>query len=213
MGNVRITTEEVAFLKDQCPFFPPEYLVYLENFRYDPSCLDVRFIECTHEAEEADSEILGEMAITARGKWCDTTLFEGRIIQFLVEIYWRDRKGWSPDQQYEMAYQNAIRCTGAGCRLADFGSRRRRSLACHDHVLRGMQDAFASSGEPGGEFLGTSNVHLSRTLGTKPRSTLSHEWFMGIGAIVGDYKRASGIAMTYWFALYGEWFDSEVSQP
>ena len=132
--------------------------------------------------DQLSERILGEISITAQGKWCETVLFESIVLHALAEIYNQSQDGtWDYGKREEIAYLNAAFCIQNGIKFADFGSRRWHSLYGHEKVIKGLHRAQSEFGHlPGaGEFLGTSNVHLSRLFGLKPQGTMSHEWFMG----------------------------------
>lgn len=89
--------------------------------------------------------------------------------------------------------------------LADFGTRRRFSFAVQAMVVERLRCDFP------GRFVGTSNVHLARTLDVKPMGTMAHEWIMAhqqlglrlidsqVAALdcwVREYRGALGIALT-----------------
>ncbi len=126
-------------------------------------------------------ENTGEVEITVRGKWFQTTLFKCPILQATSETFHRPHGGLDMDQE-QRAYSKGVFCIQNGVRFAEFGSRRRRSLSQQECVVRGLQRATQELGNgiETGRFLGSSNMHISRLLGLTPLSTMSHEWFMAL---------------------------------
>ena len=54
-----------------------------------------------------------------------------------------------------------------------------------------------------GEFLGSSNVHLSHLFGLRLQTTTSHELFIGVEACINEYKTSTQVALTFWIESYG----------
>ncbi|KAF2489817.1 nicotinate phosphoribosyltransferase [Lophium mytilinum] len=209
LEQVIITNEEVEYLKRECPYFPQEYLDHLCSFRYDTNALELSFHPVNATPDSATAATLGEIAIIARGSWQATTLFENAILRLLVEAYYRFMVPAShPSDQGQIAYSRAAFCIQHGIHFADFGSRRGRDMNSHKSILEGLQRAqIEFGGRPEmGNFLGSSNVHLSRVVGLKPVGTMPHEWFMGTGALSDNYASSTIIALTQWIECYGEWF-------
>lgn len=88
------TPEEIAWLKQTCPFFDEEYLDYLAKFRFKPEQVHVEF-----NALENDTE-RGRLEISAVGPWVETILWEVPLMSCLSEIYFRTAdKDWNYDGQ------------------------------------------------------------------------------------------------------------------
>lgn len=88
--------------------------------------------------------------------------------------------------------------------FSEFGTRRRRSFAVHDTVMRGLMEGWKewkAEGGTGGALAGTSNVYLALKYGIPPSGTIAHEWIMAIGASYG-YKNANTRAMDMWTDVY-----------
>lgn len=203
------------FLRKECPYFSDKYLEYLASFRYRVENLSITFKPVALYQFNPDGEGLGSIEIGAQGNWCETTLFEAPVLQILAEAFHRYVLPYTGDYsgQEETAYNKASLFIRSGIRFAQFGSRRRRSLYGQEMVTRGLQRAQLDIGrdESSRCFLGSSNVHICRVLGLKPLSTMSHEWFMGVGAILDDYSRVTVDGLSLWVDCYGPWLKQGVS--
>jgi nicotinate phosphoribosyltransferase len=82
----------------------------------------------------------------------------------------------------------------AGCKWADFGTRRRRSYEVQKTVIDALKTFNG--------FVGTSNVHFAHQFGCKPIGTMAHEWIMGNSAMCG-LRRANKYALENWIEVYG----------
>lgn len=88
--------------------------------------------------------------------------------------------------------------------FSEFGTRRRRSFAVHDTIMRGLAEGWKewkAAGGTGGALTGTSNVYLALKYGLQPSGTIAHEFIMAIGATYG-YTGANSRAMDMWEQVY-----------
>ena len=89
-----MTPEDIAWLKETCPFFDQTYLDYLANFRFKPEQVHVEF-----NALEDDPD-RGRIEISAAGPWVETILWEVPLMACLSETYFRTTDtDWTPDGQ------------------------------------------------------------------------------------------------------------------
>jgi nicotinate phosphoribosyltransferase len=206
LSEVKLLTSEIRFL-ETLDFLKPSYISYLSQYRFDP-----RQVIATID----DSR---QLAITIKGPWRDTILWEVPLMALISEIYFEG----STDDISDMlpkAEVKAGRLSGK-CHFADFGTRRRRSGSYHYEIVK--QLAWTAD-----TFVGTSNVKLALQQGLKPIGTMAHEWIMGISALEGlrhanrfalhkwkdVYKADLGIALTDTFgtAAFFEDFDLELAK-
>jgi nicotinate phosphoribosyltransferase len=181
MATLRVNDEEIRWLARTCPFLGPDYLAYLHNYRYDPN--------------EVHAEICdGNLSVGIKGKWERTILWEVPLLAIISELYFKlIETNWSMDGQYSLAAEKADALSQSNCVWSDFGTRRRRSSATQEIVIKQML------GKPG--FNGTSNVHYARLFDVKPIGTMSHQWIMGVSAIDG-LRRANREALRRWNRTY-----------
>ena len=187
MGKLRLTEKEEFWLR-HCPdlkFLRPEFIDYFAKHQFDPSEVGIK-------------ENNGAIKIVIRGYWLRTILWEVPILAIISELYYKmtGQKYKETDFQTRLR-RKQLKMKDANCKLIDFGTRRRHSLAVHDKLVRSMKENY------GANFLGTSNMYLAMKYGIKPIGTYAHEWPMAHQAMFGAIK-ANFIANEIWYALYGK---------
>ena len=202
---LRITSEELQFLRQQCPFFTEPYLHFLESFKLRPrEHMKAHFIPEENTGSDADA---GDVEIDTAGLWVDTILYEIPLLALTSEAYFRfvDRD-WTYDKQLEEASEKGRKLFEVGCMVMEFGSRRRRDYHTHDLILQGLCQANeeADRKQHPGRLVGTSNVHLAMKHSIKPLGTIAHEWFMGVAAVTDSYMSATETALAYWIGTFGK---------
>lgn len=72
-----MTKEERAWLEKTVPYYTPQYLDYLETFRFKPEeQVDVQYIVLDKDAQGRE---LGRFEIEIKGGWAATILYEVRM--------------------------------------------------------------------------------------------------------------------------------------
>lgn len=196
LEDLRITEEEIAFMKSRCYYIPNWFYDYMRGFRYSKE-----WVKVSQDAE-------GHLHIHIEGYWADTILLEVQILAIISELYYRvtgiDAK-FDYDQYYQKSYKKAEQMLLAGCKWADFGPRRRASFQAEEVAVRAMIDAYRDLREKNtphlGTFIGTSNVYLAMKYGVTPIGTMAHEWVCAIAAFYGP-TMANYLAMKYWTHTY-----------
>jgi len=206
LGNISLSTDELRYLKEHCPYLSPEYLEFLQEFRLNPrEQVQVKF-HPIGEDSGADSDT-GDIDIKITGSWVDTILYEIPILSLTSEAYFKFMDtDWTYDDQQEKAFNKGVQFLEAGCVLSEFGTRRRRDYHTQALVFRGLVQASKEAEKKGfpGKLSGTSNVHLAMRFNIPPVGTVAHEWFMGIAALTDNYKDASEEALCRWVNCFGE---------
>lgn len=199
LTELQMTPEELAYL-ERIPYMQPDFIRFLGLFRFD-----LRYLRLDVEG--------GELVIHLRGPWLHVILFEVPLLAIISEV--RNRARYPQvsltqardrlDEKLAWLRSQAGEQELATFTLADFGTRRRFSFAVQEMVVERLRCDFP------GRFVGTSNVHLARTLDVKPMGTMAHEWIMAhqqlgprlidsqIAALdcwVREYRGALGIALT-----------------
>jgi nicotinate phosphoribosyltransferase len=153
---------------------------------------------------------LDDLAIDATGPAALTTFWETVIMSELNELYFEnyvrsnklDLMAIYEEGDRRLSEKITILQANPAIKFADFGTRRHFSLRWQRHVLQRLQSECPDN------FIGTSNVALANTLGTKPIGTFAHEMPMTYAALAdarGDDIRASHNTMLRdWYARYGE---------
>ncbi|KAG2062531.1 Nicotinate/Quinolinate PRTase C-terminal domain-like protein, partial [Suillus decipiens] len=179
----------------KCKYFKPGYLDYLQSYRFKPDQISVTFIP------SPDDPDVGSVKIEARGLWVETVLWAVPLMACLSEMYFRyaDRD-WDYTGQEEQAAHKATSLLDARCMFGEFGTRRRRSFATHDLVVRGIKKARDAHEWKEG-FFGTSNAYLAMRYDLNVVGTIAQ--YVAIAAL-GDYKDVAGTALDLWSNLYGD---------
>ena len=79
LENLRVTSEEIAWLRKNCAYLPNPYLDFLSSFRVYPHK------QVTLEWNDHNQEI----SIVMHGRWIDTILYEIPILALVSEAYFR----------------------------------------------------------------------------------------------------------------------------
>lgn len=215
MAELKSNPDQMKWMADTLTFLPPHYLAYLNDYRFNPDELNYGL---TPE---------GYFRLGVKGKWASAILWEVPVLANVSEIYfdkvdraWQVPSALVPEFRSRIAAEKAERLSSRNCSFAEFGTRRRRSFAEQDRVVRAMKDYKG--------FSGTSNVHLAHLYGVKAIGTMAHEWIMGVSAMDGlrhanrhalrrwatTYKGNLGIALpdTYGIKAFFEDFDGELGR-
>ncbi|KAI1433836.1 nicotinate phosphoribosyltransferase [Xylaria sp. CBS 124048] len=208
LGHISLQDEELRFLKSHCKYLTPEYLAFLSEFRLAPrEQLQPIFTALEGEDDTGADDVIGDIHIKISGKWLDTILYEIPLLALTSEAYFKFMDtDWNYDGQEEKAIEKGLQIMKAGCKLSEFGTRRRRDYHTQALIFRGLVNANKAAKEKGlpGELTGTSNVHLAMRFNLPPVGTVAHEWFMGIAAITNDYENANEEALSRWMSCFGE---------
>jgi len=208
LADIRLSADELAFLRHTCPYLNEPYLHYLSTLRLDPAHqVTLTFVpDASSTPGTASDADTGALDLAAAGRWVDTILYEIPLLALVSEAYFRhEDTDWTHKGQAERAAAKGAALLAAGCVFSEFGSRRRRDYATQELVLRGLVAAQEEAGpEVLGRFTGTSNVHFAMKLGLQPVGTVAHEWFMGVAAVFDDYENANETALRYWVDTFGE---------
>ncbi|KAJ8072601.1 nicotinate phosphoribosyltransferase [Marasmius tenuissimus] len=158
--TLSLTHDERSWLSKACPYFTPQYLDYLENYRFKPEQVDINFVPV--EGNEAGSpNERGHIEITATGPWVETILWETPLMACLSESYFViDDTDWNYGGQEVLAFEKGKALLEAGCAFNEFGTRRRRSYKNQDIVVKGLVKASQEIKGPG-TLLGTSNTFVN----------------------------------------------------
>ncbi|GKZ99272.1 nicotinate phosphoribosyltransferase [Aspergillus niger] len=205
LANIRVTNEEIEFLKKWCPYFNHAYVDYLTNLKLKPSeQIEVHF---TPEQDTGSEDDLGNVNYVIKGLWVETILYEIPLLALTSQAYFMfTDKDWDYSCQEDKAFRKGCALLENGCIFSEFGSRRRRDYHTHDLVMQGLMQAAEEGKKQGwkGVFTGTSNVHFAMKYGVAPVGTVAHEWYMTIAAITDDYENANEMALRYWLGCFGE---------
>jgi len=182
MSALELHPQQRAFLQQRCPYLKSAYLNYLEDYRFDAGEVALRLDE------------QGGLSISVAGPWHRTILWEVPLLAMVSELHGRlVDTNWTEQGQAEQIRAKSEVLRRAGCRFADFGTRRRRSRAVQDLIVGHLRD------NPG--FLGTSNVQLALRHDVPPIGTMAHEWIMA-HSVLGGLRYANRFALEAWYGVY-----------
>lgn len=182
MANIHLKDEEYDWIKNNLPFLPVTYRQYLAAYHFNPDQVKLWL----------DSD--NQLQLTIAGKWRDTILWEVPLMAIISETYFKMvDTDWNSDGQEEKAHVKAKALSDAGCKFADFGTRRRRNFQTQDRVV----DIFKKY--PG--FVGTSNPNIAMRCGVKALGTVAHEAIMGVSVLEG-LRHSNRFAMDKWQEVY-----------
>ncbi|KAL1878476.1 nicotinate phosphoribosyltransferase [Paecilomyces lecythidis] len=205
LSNIRLTDEELQFLKDRCPYLNDAYLRYLTQFRFKPQeQINITFTPLEDTGKDSDT---GDVEYEIKGLWVETILYEIPMLALTSQAYFRFcETDWDYHNQEERAYRKGCALLENACIFSEFGSRRRRDYHTQDLVMAGLCKAAEHGKQTGwkGVFTGSSNVHFAMKYGVNPVGTVAHEWYMSIAAITNDYENANELGLRYWLGCFGE---------
>ncbi|KAJ2457594.1 nicotinate phosphoribosyltransferase, partial [Coemansia sp. RSA 2424] len=189
MADLRATDEDLAYLQSACPYFSPAYISYLSSFRFNP----LAEVSCSLD------ESAGTLSLRVCGNWTRVILYEVLLLALIAESHYRFvDTDWNYGGQRERIAAKGERLAKAGCRFAEFGTRRRRSFKTQDIVMSELSRLTSGAGG----IAGTSNVYLARKYGVSPVGTIGHEWIMAIAALENTYRDANRLALVKWHETY-----------
>ena len=186
MAGLALTEPQLAWLKETCPYFEPDYLDRLAAYRFDPD--EVSLVQ---KGSRLD--------LSVQGPWYRTILWEVPLMALISETYFilTAPATLSEGEIREKNRKKALFLADNGVAFADFGTRRRFSFENHDRLIRDMLSV------EGHTLTGTSNVHLAWQHDLPPIGTMAHEWIMFHSALEG-YGSANALAMDAWKRVYPE---------
>ena len=191
LEDLRITDEEIAFMRRRCRYLPEWFFTYLKGFRYDRRWVNV------------NQDAAGHLSVDIEGAWSNTILLEVKLLAIISELYYR-MTGQAERLDYNECERRAAKkagcLIGAGCVFSDFGTRRRASFASQDCVVRAMSGINSRMDGPG-RFAGTSNVYLAMKYDVVPMGTMAHELICAMAGMYGP-QMANYLAMKVWASSY-----------
>ncbi|KAG6840931.1 hypothetical protein C0991_003189 [Blastosporella zonata] len=79
--DLALTPDELAWLKQTCPFLTSSYLSYLSSYRFKPEQVRITFVPTTADG------LFGNVEIEAFGPWIETILWEVPLMATLSECF------------------------------------------------------------------------------------------------------------------------------
>lgn len=192
LASCRFQEDELAYLAS-LPYIRSDFIDFLRDFSLN--------------AEDVSLEIdAGQLVLWIEGTWVNTILWEVPLMALISETYFEVvKRDWARDLNAYVAKsrEKALRLTQASCVFCEFGTRRRRSYAHQDLVIKAFKDT-------GGTFGGTSNLHFAMKYGLRPIGTMAHEWIMGHAGL-GRVETANQVALDVWLDVYQGQLDTALT--
>ena len=184
--------------------FEPSELDYLKSLRFIKSDF-IDFLGLFHLPEKcievSEAELPGEIAISVKGSWLHTILFEIPVLAIVNEVYFRNvckDPDWAEGRKrLQTKMKLVLDATDlAEFRVAEYGTRRRFSHVWHEEVVTTMK---AQMGE---HFAGTSNVWFAMKHGVLPLGTMAHEYLQACQALGPRLRETQVFALETWAKEY-----------
>ncbi|RAO75292.1 nicotinate phosphoribosyltransferase [Dyella jiangningensis] len=188
--SLRFTPKELDYLRSW-RFIKSDFVDFLGLFQLNAKYVDIQPAQAGR----------GEIEIRIRGPWLHTILFEVPLLAIINEVYFRNTRPGLDLGEGRRRLRDKIallRDTDgfAGCKIADYGTRRRFSRRWHEEVVTALRDGL------GEQFAGTSNVWLAWKLGLTPLGTLAHEYLQAHQALGPRLRDSQVAALETWAREY-----------
>ncbi|WP_349657020.1 nicotinate phosphoribosyltransferase [Xanthomonas sp. 10-10] len=185
--RLRLREDEVDYLRS-LRFIKPDFADFLALFH-----LDRKYLQLSASATHP-----GEIELTIRGPWLHTILFEVPLLAIINEVWFRNTS--EPDfeegRSRLRAKVSSLRNMPAGCKIADYGTRRRYSRHWHGELLPLLRDGL------GEQFVGTSNVYFAKHYGLTTLGTMAHEYLQAFQALGPRLRDSQVAALESWAREY-----------
>ena len=187
LGKLSLTDDEEKYLRNEpsLSWLPEQFIQWLKGFRYDPTEVSI-FLD----GDKADN-----LKVKARGFWFRSILWETTIMSIISELNFKNDYVNLEDVKIN-ASRKAQHFYYNNQKVAEMGTRRRKSYAVQDAMIQGLLSGLGKKA-----IVGTSNVHFAMKYGIKPIGTMAHEWISAHGALYG-YKMANHRASEAWSDVY-----------
>lgn len=185
--TLRFKDDELEYLRS-LRFIKDDFVEFLSLFQLKRKYIDI-------------SEKDGQLAITIKGPWLHTILFEIPVLAIVNETYFRHiaanldktegRKRL--DAKIQMIENEPDRSLIS---ISDFGTRRRFSRQWQKEVLEILKARLPH------EFAGTSNVLYAKELNLIPMGTMAHEYLQACQALGPRLRDSQTFAFEMWAKEY-----------
>lgn len=184
--TLKFTEDELKYLMS-LSIFTPDFIDFLQLMQLNRSHIKV------------DDLWNGDIAITIKGSWYLTILFEVPVLAIVNEVYFRNQKyEFDPIENGLGLFAKKMEyCKKQNLQFVDFGTRRRFSFGMQDAILnmvktRNWDDICT----------GTSNVFFAKKYGLKPVGTMAHEWLQCCQAVDCKLADSQKYALQKWIDEY-----------
>lgn len=185
--SLRFKEDELEYLRS-LRFIKDDFVEFLSLFQLKRKYIDI-------------SEKDGQMAITIKGPWLHTILFEIPVLAIVNETYFRHVAPNIDKAEGRRRLEAKIRMIEAEpdremISISDFGTRRRFSREWQKEVIETLKARLPR------EFAGTSNVLYAKDLDLIPMGTMAHEYLQACQALGPRLRDSQTYAFEMWAKEY-----------
>lgn len=185
--TLQFKEEELEYLRS-LRFIKDDFVEFLTLFR-----LKRKYIEIVDTGSE--------LAITIKGPWLHTILFEIPVLAIVNETYFRHTAGGIDKTEGRKRLDAKIRMIEDEpdnhlISISDFGTRRRFSRQWQKEVLETLKERIPA------QFAGTSNVYYAKELKLIPMGTMAHEYLQACQALGPRLRDSQTYAFEMWAKEY-----------
>ena len=184
---LRFKEDELEYLRS-LRFIKDDFVEFLSLFQLKRKYIDI-------------SEKDGQMAITIKGPWLHTILFEIPVLAIVNETYFRHVAPNIDKAEGRRRLDAKIKMIEAEpdrekISISDFGTRRRFSREWQKEVIETLKARLPR------EFAGTSNVLYAKELDLIPMGTMAHEYLQACQALGPRLRDSQTYAFEMWAKEY-----------
>lgn len=185
--SLRFKEDELEYLRS-LRFIKDDFVEFLSLFQLKRKYIDI-------------SEKDGQMAITIKGPWLHTILFEIPVLAIVNETYFRHVAPNIDKAEGRRRLDAKIKMIEAEpdremISISDFGTRRRFSREWQKEVIETLKARLPR------EFAGTSNVLYAKELDLIPMGTMAHEYLQACQALGPRLRDSQTYAFEMWAKEY-----------
>lgn len=185
--SLRFKEDELEYLRS-LRFIKDDFVEFLSLFQLKRKYIDI-------------SEKDGQMAITIKGPWLHTILFEIPVLAIVNETYFRHVAPNIDKAEGRRRLDAKIKMIEAEpdremISISDFGTRRRFSREWQKEVIETLKARLPR------EFAGTSNVLYAKDLDLIPMGTMAHEYLQACQALGPRLRDSQTYAFEMWAKEY-----------
>lgn len=185
--SLRFKEDELEYLRS-LRFIKDDFVEFLSLFQLKRKYIDI-------------SEKDGQMAITIKGPWLHTILFEIPVLAIVNETYFRHVAPNIDKAEGRRRLDAKIKMIEAEpdremISISDFGTRRRFSREWQKEVIETLKARLPL------EFAGTSNVLYAKELDLIPMGTMAHEYLQACQALGPRLRDSQTYAFEMWAKEY-----------
>lgn len=193
--------------------FREDEIAYLRESEYAKGIFSDEFLDFLRGLRLCDFHIENDGAnyrIEVKGTWPGAILWETMILGVMVELYDRVlvERSWNTlddvfrEGDKRLSRKIVLLKKYPEIRFSDFGTRRRFSKLWQRQVIKRLAEELPE------QFMGTSNVLLTKELGLRPIGTFAHEMYMIFSGIFNEndeeIKASHNKVLQFWWEEYGE---------